>query len=594
MLRNFLTEVVFVIGRERRKRWLFLIVLAAAVSLVEALAALCIALLLSTLVSPDQTASLPVLGVPLPSLQSTGGRSALLLAAVLGSFFAARGLLVLAQVYLQSRIGHNTGVEISRRLMDGYLRMPYEFHLKRNTSELVRNAYTTAAEVVVYVLVPLVQGASEVLVMIGLGAVLVAAAPQTALLAGLALGVGVYQIQRVVRPRLRNAGVESQAYLASTLESLQYAIGGVREIRLLRTQEHFLSRFLEKRRGLARANYMRSTVSEFPRVVIETALVIVVALLLVAALAANQSPREALTVIGLFGYAAFRSVPSINRLVSAVNNCRFGAAPLAIVVADLRFLEEGDWADDGAPVEGKVESIELESVSFAYEAASQPVLSNFTLTIEAGQTIGIAGGTGSGKSTLVHILAGFLTPNSGTIRVNGKALPKEGWAWSGQFGFVPQEVFLLNDSVQRNIALGVDDDAIDDDRLRRAIRLTDLEEVIAGLSEGISTIVGDSGARLSGGQRQRIAIARALYRSADLLVLDEGTSALDLITEQRILQGLSQTDQPRTIIHVAHRLTSLKECDRVLVLEGGELVDEGTFSELSTRNEAFAMAARAH
>jgi ABC-type multidrug transport system fused ATPase/permease subunit len=583
---------MFVIGRDRRGRWLLLVALAGVVSVVEALAALLVAVLLSTLVSPDRVIDLPILGSQGPILDAQGDSGHfLLLAAILTLFFLGRGVLLLLQTYLQARIGHNTGVELSGRLLAGYLRMPYVFHLRRSSSELIRNAYTTAAEIVVYVLVPLVQGTSEVLVMLGLAIILLATAPGPALLAGAGLGLGVVLIQRVVRPRLRSYGEESQRYLGLTLESLQHSIAGVREIKIFRARDHFLQAFLERRRGLARANYLRSTITEFPRVVIESALVISVTLLLVTALAAGQTPEDALRVIGLFGYAAFRAVPSINRVLGAVNNCRFGAAPLAIVADDLALVEAGAGGG-GVIVRGPVERIDLTGLEFCYEGSPRPAILDLDLTLMAGQTIGIAGGTGSGKSTLVHILAGLIAPDSGSVEINGQMVPRDGWAWDSQFGFVTQEVFLINDSVRRNIALGNDDDSIDSRRLTRSLKLAQLEEVIADLPNGLDTAVGDSGARLSGGQRQRISIARALYHQPDILVLDEGTSALDLLTEARVLQGLMEASTPRTVIHVAHRLTSLRECDRILVLENGSLVDEGTFFQLALRNEAFAEAAR--
>lgn len=591
-MKELLNLVLYAIG-PRRRPWYLLVALAVFVSLLEAAAALAIAALLALVVAPGRPLQMPVVGDRLTGLGSGGDGSAhLLLGSMLAIFFLVRGAFALLQVYAQSRIGQMTGVDLSRRLLDGYLRMPFVFHLSRNSAELIRNAYTTAAEVVVYVLVPMVQGVSELLVMMGLACVLLLAAPVPALLAGAVLAAGTVLIQRLIRPRLLSYGDESNRYMGATLQWLQQSITGVREIRTLAVERFFLERFVDERRKLARANYMRSSVIEAPRLAIETAVVLFVVALLLVTLAAERSPRAAFAVIGLFAYAAFRALPSVNRVLAAVNNFRFGEAALRTVCSDLRRVESIDPKADPRLVRGAVEEIRLDDVTFFYEETERPALDSVSFGFSAGEMIGIAGGTGSGKSTLVHILTGLIAPSSGQLLVNGSPLPSRGWRWDGQVGFVTQEVFLINDTIRRNIALGVPDLEVDEERLESVLRAAQLEQAVAESLNGLETMVGDQGMRLSGGQRQRISIARAMYHSPDVLILDEGTSALDVLTEAKLLSALSVAPRPRTVIHVAHRLTSLRSCDRIFVLDHGRLIDEGSFGELSTRNEAFRAAAR--
>lgn len=586
-VRTFYGQISLAVGRQRRSRWGLLVVCALVVSGIELIAAGCIAVLLAVIMTPGRSMNLPWLG----SVSIGEGSSSLpilVLGLVLILFFVGRGLLLLLQTYLQARVGHNTGVELSTRLLDGYLRMPYAFHLDRSSAELVRNAYVTTSEVVVYVLTPVVQGVSETLVMLGLGMVLVFTAPIPSLLAGSTIAIAVYLIQRVVRPSLTGYGATSQTLLESMLGSLQQAMTGVREVQLLGARHHLVEHFTALRREHARSSYMRATLVEVPRAAVETSLVAFVIILLLVAVATEDSPREALGVVGLFAYAAFRAVPSVNRLVAAVNNCRFGAASLAIVCRDLELVEVARSEDRRTVIqEPHVETLELKALTFQYEGADRPALRELDVTIVAGESVGLAGATGSGKSTFVHVIAGLLRPTSGDLILNGQKLNPEGWVWSGQLGLVPQEVFLVNDTVLENIALGARSDNLDEDRLHEALRISQLEDVIQDLPAGLQTIVGDRGARLSGGQRQRIALARALYHRPNLLILDEGTSALDVGTEQRLVEALVEAPMPRTILHIAHRLISLKECDRILVFKEGAITDEGSFAELAARNDLF-------
>lgn len=592
-MKLFLRRVLYAIGPARRRRWYVLLTLAVAVTALEALAAIAIGALLALVVSPEASADLPLLG-ELEAFSAGGSTPYTGAAVALLIFFAFRGGFLLFQIYAQSRIGQNTGVELSARLLDGYLRMPYVFHLSRSSAELIRNAYTTAAEVVVYVLVPLVQGISEVFVILGLATVLLLASPGPAVAAGAAVAFGIYLIQRMTRPRLLAYGAANNEYLSTTLESLQQAVSGVREIRTLGAEHFFLTGFVRERRKLARANYMRSTVAELPRILVETTLLLGVVLLLVLTISSEASPREALAVVGLFAYSAFRALPSVNRIVAAVNNCRFGAAALEIVCDDLERVEVRSSLSKGNyAIQGPIDEIALDKLTFRYGGATEPALLDVSLRIAAGQSIGIAGGSGSGKSTLVHVIAGLLSPSEGHIHVNNKPVPSDRWRWSGQLGFVPQEVFLVNDTIRRNICLGLPDHLIEQERLDWVLQIAQLDQTVENSPDGLSTVVGDRGMRLSGGQRQRISIARALYHAPDVLILDEGTSALDVLTERKVIEGLAKSATPRTLIHVAHRLSSLHDCDRILVLEEGHVTDQGSFSELASRNDAFREAARA-
>lgn len=584
-----LKQILLLMGPARRARWALLVLGALLVSLIEAFAALLVALLLSTIVAPDQPLNIPLFD-QVGILSDDGSTRSALGALVIGVFLARAGLLVI-QAYAQGRVAHNTGAEISSRLLGGYLRMPYEWLLRRDAGELVRNVYASSAEVVAYILLPLIQGISELLVLMGLAIILAVAAPIPAVIAAAFLGVVVATVHRSIRPRLYRYGHEVSASHSVTLQALQQALSGVREIKVLEVEGAVVQQFASQRRAFSRANYMRSTLTEMPRVAIEGSVAIFTAVLLMVAVISTEAPENVLSVAGLFAYAAFRALPSVSRILNAVNNIKFGQAPLQAVYNDLVLVEPTDPRTPAHVLSEPLEKLSLVHVSFRYANGQPPALKDVSVQVMGGEVLGIAGGTGSGKSTLVQIMAGLLVPSSGDIRINS-SLVTSPWRWGHILGLVSQEVFLSNDTVRRNIALGVPDELIDEDRIEEAIELAQLRETVHHLPAGLDSVVGDRGMRLSGGQRQRIAVARALFRDPDVLILDEGTSALDVITEVDLIAALKAARKPRTIIHVAHRLTSLRSCSRILVLEAGQLIDEGCFDELAGRNEAFRQAAQ--
>jgi ABC-type multidrug transport system fused ATPase/permease subunit len=280
--------------------------------------------------------------------------------------------------------------------------------------------------------------------------------------------------------------------------------------------------------------------------------------------------------LALFAAAAFRLMPSVNRVLTAMQTLRYGLPVIDTLYEELK-LEVPDAIDDFSEVSpGFRQEIRLNEVSYTYQGALSPALNGLALSIKVGEFVGFIGSSGSGKSTLVDIVLGLLPCDSGRIEVDGQDIQENMRAWQNQIGYVPQAIYLTDDTLRRNVAFGLPNEQIDDVAVQKAIKAAQLEEFVATLPEGLETVVGERGVRLSGGQRQRIGIARALYHDPSVLVLDEATSALDTATESGVMKAVNALQGSKTIIMVAHRLSTVEHCDRLYKLEQGRIVGEGT------------------
>ena len=478
--------------------------------------------------------------------------------------------------------------ETLKRWHTGAARRRYVRQLQRNTAELIRTAFSSVRLVITSFLTPLVKMTSDLMVSTGFLIVLVLAAPWATALAFLILGPTLYVVLRWVRPKLHRLGRRSETETAAALQTLQHSLHGIREIKVTQTNDYFTEVFHRTASRLERIQYRVALLNRSPTVLVETLVVLFIVTLLLATTVGPFAGEESVAVLGLFAYAALRMMPILNRTAQNVNKIRFGSGAVESVRRDLELVQLDAPAFPQHPPPFVFESaIELRDVSFTYENATTPALRNVDLVVKRGERLGIAGQTGAGKSTILDLILGLLSPPSGDALVAGDPLDTHMPGWLAGIGMVPQSVFLIDDTIRRNVAFGVSGPTIDDERVEEALKLAQLSTFVSSLPDGAETVVGERGVRLSGGQRQRIAIARALYGDPPILILDEGTSALDSSTESELMEALESASRDRTVIVVAHRLSTVRRADRIVLLDDGEIVDIGTFDELVARNASF-------
>jgi ATP-binding cassette, subfamily B, bacterial PglK len=585
---TILRQTFDLLGRDRPGRWALLVVLAVLVSGFEIVGAVLVYALLALVVDPGGEIDLPLIG-DVREVFDGVEESTLLLGMVtaMAVFFIVRGVLKIGATYVQSRVAHNAGVRLSNRLVEGYLYWPYSTHLRRPSSELIRNGHQAVLEIVGQVVLPVIRVIAEVALVLGLLLVLVVIAPVATALAVLVIGGAAVVLVLVIQPRLKRLGAINHHESQITLGALQQSFHGIRDIKILGRERYFARVYGASRGKMARARYLETTAGQFPSIIIETALLGFILAFFAYTITQGSAVQETLSMLGLFAYAGLRLQPSLQLIIQGMNSLKYSAAPLADLHADLRTIEQMDIDAHPADPLPFQDGLCLEQVEFAYERADRPALTGIDLQVRHGEQIGICGPTGGGKTTLVDVMTGLLEPTSGRVTVDGQDLRDHARGWQRNLGIVPQMVFLTDDTLRRNIALGVPDEDINEEALREAIKLAQLEDFVAALSAGLETEVGERGVRVSGGQRQRIAIARALYIRPSVLVFDEGTSALDNATEALLMAAIERLRGDHTIILIAHRLTTVRHCDRVLFLEAGAVSGLGTYDELVRDNPEF-------
>jgi ATP-binding cassette, subfamily B, bacterial PglK len=584
------------IGSERSWRWWFLAAVSLVMTMMEAAGAALVYLLVAIISTPDASLTLPIIGDLTQVFPARSSREIKLWAAVfVGVFFVLRAGVVLVQQYVVSRLVNNSFALIAGRMLEGYLSMPYLFHTQRSSAELIRNTYQGTSKLMSGVVMPVLSIFTQLLLGIAMLATLVSLAPQAMLITSLGLAVTIVLIQRYVRPRLVELSKRSEVASTESIGAIQQALGGVRDIKLLRREDAFARMHLDARLTIAEVGYRSSVLARLSPLAIETSIILTIVAVFVLTTTGDTSNERTLATLALFAYVGLRIQPILQGLIGFLNTINKHEAVLQNLITDQHEIEEWQAAVEregepsaGAPSTRFTESLRFDGVSFAYRAENGEVLRDVDLTIHRGEFIGICGPTGGGKSTLVDLLVGLLQPTSGSITVDGVPLGRRPLWWWAQMGVVSQQVFLIDDTLRNNIAFGdrVTGD-VDEERLARCVRRAQLESVLLALPDGLDTVVGERGVRLSGGQRQRIAIARALYREPEVLVLDEGTSALDGATERALVAAIDEATHQRTLIAIAHRISTIRAADRIIVVNDGRIQDQGTYDELLQRSELF-------
>ena len=507
---------------------------------------------------------------------------AIIAMAVLVMTYVAKSTFLVWSAWVQSGYSTSVTTRIGKQLFENYLRQPYPFHLQRNSAILIRNSQNSAS-LMGGVFEPVLTVAADSLVTLGLFALLIKLEPMGTLVTLAVFGVSAWTFRQFTNSRIRRWGEAQNFHKGMVMQHLQQGFGGAKDVKVLGRESYFISEYSQHLVGNAQVARRFGIAQGLPRIGLEILTIIGLASLVSTMVISDKGLVNVLPVLGLFGAAAFRLIPAVGRTMSMLQTIALNRPVLRDLRRDLALT----YAQSGQRTEhlGFAYSIQVSSLTFQYEAALSPALNNVSLMVKRGEAVGLVGPSGSGKSTLVDILLGLLEPTSGRVLVDGTDIHDNLRGWQDQIGYVPQSIFLTDDTLRRNVAFGLPKDQIDDNALTSAIRSAQLEDFVASLPDGLDTIVGERGVRLSGGQRQRIGIARALYNNPDVLVLDEATSSLDTETEHGVMQAVQALQGEKTVIIVAHRLSTVEYCDRLYRLENARIVDEGTFSEVTSRTK---------
>lgn len=580
-----------------RRRFLALCLAAAFAGLLEAAAVASIVPFLATLAGPELARTDAQLArlLALLGAESQAEAVARLGAAVLLVLVLANAVSALS-TWLLLRFANRQGHELSLRLLAGYLAEPYVFHLDRHTAELQKNVFGEVQRVTWGVLIPAAQIASKLAVVVFICALLVLVDPLMALAVAAALGVAYAALYRFARGALHEAGRVSVHAGALRARHAIEALGGAKEIKLLGREAEFLRRFAQPSLAWSDAQTAVQALGQLPRHAVETVAFGLILALAIYLLGAGRPSGEVLPLLGLYAFAGYRLMPALQQIFAGLATMRASQAALEIVLRDLPRAEPAPSSARTAQQRISLrEAVELVDVRYRYPGKSAWSLQPVSLRIAKNASVALVGATGCGKTTVVDLLMGLLRPSGGSLRVDGVAIDERNLrAWQRSIGYVPQQIFLCDDTIARNIAFGLPEERIERARVERAARLARLHDFVAALPGGYDTTVGERGVRLSGGERQRIGIARALYAEPELLVLDEATSALDNVTENAVLEALQALAGRITLVMVAHRLSTVRGCDLICMMEQGHIVERGGYEELLRSSRRFrALAAGA-
>ncbi len=493
--------------------------------------------------------------------------------------YVVKTLFLAFLVWRQMQCVYGVQQSLAQRLYAGYLRQPYVFHLQRNSAQMINNVLP---ELSLFTHTGLASGLSlltEFLGLLGIMALLIVLEPLGALVVMMTLGLVALGYVHFTKDLVLRWGVARQYHEGLRLQHLQQGLGSVKDVKLLGREDDFLAQFREHTIGSAKIGQRQSTLQQLPRLGLELSAIIGLVVLIMVMIGQGIPVESLLPALGVFAAAAFRVMPSVNRMLGAIQSLRYVWPVIDALYSEICLLAEGPAARESRPLAFNAKLI-IDEVGFRYPSTDTQALHGVSLTIDRCSSVGFIGSSGSGKSTLMDIILGLLTPERGTVKVDGVDIQTNLRGWQSQIGYVPQSIALTDDTLRRNVAFGLSSEHIDDAAVWRALRSAQLEHFVNDLPDKLDTLVGERGVRLSGGQRQRIGIARALYHNPPVLVLDEATSSLDAATERDFMDVVCALQGAKTVLIVAHRLSTVERCDCLYRLEGGKVVAAGSPASL--------------
>lgn len=590
---NLITKILDLLSYQERKRAGVLVGLILLMAVLDMLGVASILPFIAVLANPQiiETNSFLNKAYELTSLIGVTSSEEFLLFLGIAVFL----LLVISlafkalTTYAQIRFVLMRECSIGKRLIEGYLHQPYGWFLNRHSADLGKTILSEVGAVVGSGMLPLMILLAQGSVAVALLVLLLIVDPLLAMTVGLVLGAfyfGIFALMSGLLGRLGHIRVKANQ---ERFNAISEAFGAVKEVKVGGLERVFIDRFSISAMTYARTQATSQVISQLPRFFLEAVAFGGLLLVILYLLAQSQSFSEALPIIALYAFAGYRLMPALQQIYSAFTQLRFAGPSLQVLHKDLTSLNISEKSISQIYPFHVERDIKLNNISYSYPKSEREVLKNIDLIIQAKSTVGFVGSTGSGKTTTIDIILGLLQPQSGAILVDGNVINESNLrSWQKVIGYVPQQIYLADTTIAENIAFGVESKKIDIDAVQRAAKIANLHDFINNeLTDGYQTKVGERGVRLSGGQRQRIGIARALYHDPQILIFDEATSALDNLTEQLVMEAVKKLEHQITIIIIAHRLSTVRDCDQIFLLDHGTLEGFGRYEELVKSNEKF-------
>ncbi|MBJ7898363.1 MAG: ATP-binding cassette domain-containing protein [Cyanobacteria bacterium RI_101] len=593
------SKLSYILG-ERKKRLFSILFLFFVISLIDAFGIGLLSPFVSLATNPSSVQKAPFLADVLSRLDLANNPR---LIAMIGL-----GIILIfiiqffAYIYSQKKILDFVFDEkeiVIHRLMESYLYAPYLFHLKKNTASIVNHIISETRQYTQF-MVGLMRGITNGIILIILLLLLAATDYRFLFLITATILPTVIFYVGFLGQRLKFWGKQATLTNARIIREVNHALGGLKDTKITGSEKHFLEKIDKESRKNSYYMSLAQVTQVIPTVTIRTSLIIlIIGLISLASFNQEGQITDFSGTLTVFAVASLRLIPAANLLIqsySQIKNCSFS---VDVIHHDLNEIEQShrrlELEQGIAPNRGTVgqpcpfeKTLELKDIVFRYPGSDQSAIDNLSLTLRRGEAIAFIGKSGSGKTTLVDIILGLLLIDRGDILADGQSIYSNLRGWQNRLGYIPQSIFLTDETLEQNIAFGVKPENIDPQRIQQVIRQAQLEELVENLPQGLKTEVGERGVRLSGGQRQRVGIARALYHERDILVLDEATSALDNETEKLVNEAIKSLSGNKTLIIIAHRLSTVEHCDRLYLLHQGKLVTSGAFKEVLAHYEALA------
>lgn len=585
-------KLLFLLTSHERKQVSLLLIIITIMALLDMIGVASILPFMAVLTNPSLIETNPILSNVFESVGIFGIVSNQQFLFALGIFVFVLLIMSLTfkafTTYLQVRYVKMREQSIGKRLLEGYLHQPYSWFLNHHSADLGKSILSEVNVVIENGINPFIELIAKGMVTIAIIALLFIADPKLALIVGLSLATAYGIIFYCIRKYVVRTGEERLKNNQLRFKIISEVFGAVKEVKLGGLEENYIKQFSKSAKILARTIASSQVIAILPRFILEAVAFGGILLIILYIMAGTGSFNNAIPIVSLYVFAGYRLLPALQQIYASFTKLTFVGPSLEKLYNDLKNLKNFN-ENQNSEVLPLNKKITLKNVNYNYPGSTRTVLKNININIPVNSTIGLVGTTGSGKTTTVDIILGLLEPKKGTLEIDEKIITKQNSrSWQRSIGYVPQQIYLSDDTIEANIAFGVKPEDINLDFVEKASKIANLHEFVTKeLSKQYKTKVGERGVRLSGGQRQRIGIARALYHNPQAIILDEATSALDNQTEKAVMDAVNNLGKDITIILIAHRLSTVKKCDKIFILDKGELIDQGSFKELINSNENF-------